>query len=98
MAHQPLLVVQYQIHFYTYKQLYFKQFSSAEVRSLNIKKQFYFKLFNLVNKVKWFQVLLCINNNPIKRKSFIYAQLNVKNSSISNHSALHMYSLVWFDP
>ena len=27
MANQPLWVVLYQIHFYTYKQFYFKQFS-----------------------------------------------------------------------
>ena len=27
MAHQPLLLIQYQIHFYTYGQFYFKQFS-----------------------------------------------------------------------
>ena len=40
-------------------------------------KQFYFKQFRLakVNKVKWFQVLQYINNNPIKR-SFVYIQLN----------------------
>ena len=41
-------------------------------------KQFYFKQFNLalVNKVKWFQVLLCITNNSIKHQSFVYTQLN----------------------
>ena len=33
---------------------------------------------SLVNKVKWFQVLLCITNNLIKHQSFIYTQLNVK--------------------
>ena len=27
MTHQPLQVIQYQIHFYKYKQFYFKQFS-----------------------------------------------------------------------
>ena len=42
------------------------------------QKQFYFKLFSLVNKVKWFQVLLCITNNSIKHQSFIYAELNAK--------------------
>ena len=31
-----------------------------------------------VNKVKWFQVLLCITNNSIKHQSFLYTQLNVK--------------------
>ena len=41
------------------------------------QKQSYFKLFSLVNKVKWFQVLLCIINNSNKRQSF-YTQLNVK--------------------
>ena len=41
-------------------------------------KQFYFKQFNLakVNKVKWFQVLLCISNDSIKHHSFVYTQLN----------------------
>ena len=41
-------------------------------------KPFYFYQFNLahVNKVKWFQVLLCITNNSIKHQSFIYTQLN----------------------
>ena len=42
------------------------------------QKHFCFKLFSLVNKVKWFQVLLCIINNSIKHQSFIYTQLNVK--------------------
>ena len=42
------------------------------------QKNFYSKLFSLVNKVKWFQVLLCITNNSIKHQSFIYTQLNVK--------------------
>ena len=31
-----------------------------------------------VNKVKWFQVFLCITNNSIEHQSFIYTQLNVK--------------------
>ena len=42
------------------------------------QKQFYFKLFSLVNKVKCSQALLCITNNRIKHQSFIYTQLNVK--------------------
>ena len=41
-------------------------------------KWFYFKQFSSVNKVKWFQVLLCITNNSIKHQSFVYTQLNVK--------------------
>ena len=41
------------------------------------QKQFYFKLFSLVNKIKWFQVLLCITNNLIKL-AFVYTQENVK--------------------
>ena len=57
------------------------------------QKQFYFKLFTLVNKVKWFQVLLCITNNSIKHQSFIYLQLTVKNSSISNNSLSDKYAL-----
>ena len=32
--------------------------------------------FGWVNKIKWFQVLLCITNNSIKNQSFVYAQLN----------------------
>ena len=43
-----------------------------------MSNKFYFKLFGLFNKVKWFQVLLCITNNSIKYLSFIYTQLNVK--------------------
>ena len=42
------------------------------------QKQFYFKLFSLVNKFKWFQVLLYLDNNSIKHRSFIYTQLNLK--------------------
>ena len=40
-------------------------------------KQFYFKPLYLeqVNKVKWFQVLLCVTNNSMKHHSFIYTQL-----------------------
>ena len=29
-----------------------------------------------VNKVKWFQVLLCVTNNSIKHQSLVYTQLN----------------------
>ena len=29
-----------------------------------------------MNKVKWFQVLLRITNNPIKHQSFVYTQLS----------------------
>ena len=39
--------------------------SKNSVHSLNVKKHFHFKLFSLINKVKWFQVLLCITNNSI---------------------------------
>ena len=41
-------------------------------------KQFYFEQFNLayVNKVKLFQVLLCITNYSIKHQSVVYTQLN----------------------
>ena len=42
------------------------------------QKQFYFKQFSLINKVKWLQVLLWITNNSIKHKSFMHIQLNVK--------------------
>ena len=31
-----------------------------------MSKQFYFKLFSLVSKVKWFQLLLCITNKSVK--------------------------------
>ena len=41
-------------------------------------EQFYFKQSSLDNKVKLFQILLCITNNSIKHQSFIYKQLNVK--------------------
>ena len=41
-------------------------------------KQFFFKQLNLalVNKIKWFQVLLYITNNSIKYQSFVSTQLN----------------------
>ena len=39
-------------------------------------KQFYFYQFNLVNKVKWLQALLCITKNSIKYQSFVYIELN----------------------
>ena len=39
---------------------------------------FYFKLFSLVDKINWFQVLICITNNAIKNQPFVYTQLNVK--------------------
>ena len=41
-------------------------------------KQFYFKQSSLAlgNKVKWFQVLLCITKNSMKHHSFVYRQLN----------------------
>ena len=44
----------------------------------HFKCQKLFKLFSLVNKGKWFQVLLWITSNSIKHQSFIYTQLNVK--------------------
>ena len=31
----------------------------------------------LLPTVKWFQVLLCITDNSIKHKSFVYAQVNI---------------------
>ena len=39
------------------------------------QKLFFFKL---VNKVKWFQVLLCITNNSITHQSFVHMHLNIK--------------------
>ena len=36
-------------------------------------KQFY---LTCVNKIEWFQVLLCITNNSIKHQLFVYIQLN----------------------
>ena len=41
-------------------------------------KHFYFKLFSLVNKAQWFQILLCTVKNSIKHQSFIYTQLKFK--------------------
>ena len=62
------------------------------------QKQFYFNLFSLVNRVKCFQVLLCMTNSSMKHQSFIYTLLDLKtvhlsrstqfkfqNSSISNY-------------
>ena len=39
---------------------------------LKCSKEFNFKLFSLVNKVKWFQVLLYITKNLVKYQSLIY--------------------------
>ena len=42
-------------------------------------KQFYFKQFNVAQvKFKWFEVLLCITNNSIKPRPFIYSLVNVQ--------------------
>ena len=44
-----------------------------------MNKQFYFKQLSFgVNKVEWFQVLICITNNSIKHQSFAYTQLSDK--------------------
>ena len=56
------------------KTVIFQQFSLTQIRSVKIKNSF--KLFSLVNKVKWFQVFLCIRTNSIKHRSLIYTQLN----------------------
>ena len=41
-------------------------------------KQFYFQQFSLalVNKIKWFKVLLYVINNSIKQQLFVCSQLN----------------------
>ena len=43
-----------------------------------MSKQLYLKLFSVVNKIKWFQVLLCITSNSIKRQSYTNKELNGK--------------------
>ena len=48
------------------------------MHSQNSQKYFYFKVFTLVNKIKWFHLLLCITNNSIKHQSFIYLKIDVK--------------------
>ena len=47
-----------------------------------------------VNKVNWFQVLLCNINNSIKHQSFIYMQLNLK--TILFQAFLFSINLIWF--
>ena len=54
----------------------FQTIQFSIVTQFKCQKQFYFRFFSFVNKVKWFQVLLCITNNSIKHHSFIYIQLN----------------------
>ena len=75
----------YQIHFYTYNQFYFKQFSLVKVQffvysQVNVKTV----LFQTIQfrQVKWFQVLLCITNNSIKYLSLIYTLLDVKKNLV----------------
>ena len=60
-------------------------------------KQFYFRLFSLVNKIKSFQVLLSITNNSIKNPSFIYTQLNVKAFQLLTieFSIIGQFSSIW---
>ena len=41
------------------------------------QKELYFKLFSLVNEVKWLQLLLRIIDNLIKPQSFANTQLNI---------------------
>ena len=63
---------------------------------LKCPKHFYFKLFSLVHKVEWLQVLLCITNNSVKQ-SFIYTQLNVKTVlfQIIQFSISTQFSSIW---
>ena len=50
----------------------FQTFQFSICTELKCHKHFYFKLFTLVNKVKWFKVLLCITDISIEHQSFIY--------------------------
>ena len=45
--------------------------------------------FAWVNKVKWFQLLLCITNNSIKHQSFVFTQLNDLTLPQLNDLTLH---------
>ena len=56
-------------------------------------KQFYFKVFSLVNKVKQFQILLCITNNSIKHQLFIQTHLNISNNPFQ-HKHIGSYQVL----
>ena len=62
-----------------------------------MKNQFYFKLFILVNKVKWSQELLLFINSSTKQHSFIYTQLNVKTVVYKNiqFSISTLFCFIW---
>ena len=66
--------------------------SSISNNSLNMSNSALFQTIQFFNNVKWFKVLLCIINNSINHQSYIFTQLKVKNSSISNNSVQHKYS------
>ena len=63
---------------FIHKTVLFQTIQFSIIRQFKCQKQFCFKQFSLVNKVKWFPVLLYITNNSIKHQSFVYTQLNVK--------------------
>ena len=66
-------------------------------KEFKCQKPFYFKLFSLINKVKWFQVSLPITYSSIQHQSFIYTHLNVKTvlfQSIQFSLSMH-FSSVW---
>ena len=60
------------------KTVLFKIIQVSKDTQFKYQRQFYFKLFSFLNKVKGFHVLQCITNNLIKHWLFIYTQLNVK--------------------
>ncbi len=106
MAHQPLQVIQCQIHFHTYKQFYFKQFSLALVNSLivydislssNPVQPNSSNSNNLVQYKHSFclhtvkQQNSSISNNSVQPKY----SFNVKNSSISNNSVQHTKTVLF---
>ena len=57
------------------------------------------KLFRLVNKVKWFQVLEYIMNNSFEYQSFVFKLLNAKTALFqTTQFRCLINSLVLFDP
>ena len=54
-------------------------------------------LWTYVNKVKWFQVLLCIDNNSIRHQSFVYIPLNDQTVlfPIIQFTISHLFAFTW---
>ena len=59
---------------------------------LNDKTVQYLTIQFSINQFKWFQVLLCITDNSIKHKSFVYTQM-IKQFNCKQFSRSHLFVL-----